>query len=60
MKLPEFKHIAEISFKLGFDTAIQNSQNRDNLFSANHRNAIKQRYGYTSAEWVTIEELLKN
>jgi hypothetical protein len=29
---------------------------KDNLLSANHRNAMKQRYGATEAEWITIED----
>jgi hypothetical protein len=30
-----------------------------NLFSANHRIAMKLKYGATSAEWITIDELEK-
>jgi len=32
-------------------------QLRDNLFSANHRSAMIDRYGYTEAMTITIEEL---
>ena len=31
---------------------------RDNLFSANHRNAMIQKYGYTEAERIKIEDLI--
>lgn len=30
---------------------------RDNLFSANHRTAMIKKYGYTEAEFVSVEEL---
>ncbi|MGI8467743.1 MAG: hypothetical protein ACR2N3_04755 [Pyrinomonadaceae bacterium] len=29
----------------------------DSLFSANHRNAMKAKYGYTNAESIKIDEL---
>lgn len=38
----------------------QNYHFKDNIFSANHRNAMIQKYGYTWAEWLTINDLLKN
>lgn len=31
---------------------------RNNLFSANHRNAMIERYNYTDAMIVTVEELM--
>jgi hypothetical protein len=31
---------------------------RNNLFSANHRNRMIQRYEYTEAQWLTIEDLI--
>ena len=33
---------------------------QDNLFSANHRFHMVEKYGATGADWVTIEDLLKN
>jgi hypothetical protein len=35
-------------------------QNKDNIFSANHRMAMIKKYGYTGAEFITIEELQLN
>jgi len=32
-------------------------QAKDNLFSANHRNAMIQKYGYTEASRIKIEDL---
>ena len=32
-------------------------RNRDNLFSANHRRAMKDKYQFTQAEIITIGEL---
>lgn len=29
----------------------------DNIFSANHRNAMIEKYGYTQAQTVSVEEL---
>jgi hypothetical protein len=34
-------------------------QGYDNLFSANHRNGMIERYGYTQAMTVTIPELIE-
>jgi non-ribosomal peptide synthetase component F len=33
-------------------------QSFDNLFNADHRNAMLEKYGYTEAQTVTIEELM--
>jgi len=33
-------------------------RSHDNLFSANHRNAMLTRNSFTSAQFVTIEDLL--
>lgn len=33
------------------------AQSRDNIFSANHRNAMIQKYGYTEAMRITIGDL---
>ena len=41
---------------LALQTTIM-AQSRDNVFSANHRNAMIQKYGYTEAMRVTIEDL---
>ena len=35
-----------------------NHQAYDNLFSANHRNAMIERYGETMASAITIEDLI--
>ena len=35
------------------------SQAVDNLFNANHRNAMIAQHGATSAQWTTIEQLIE-
>jgi hypothetical protein len=37
---------------------IISGQSYDNLFSANHRNAMLQKYGYTEAMKVKVEDLI--
>lgn len=49
----------EISESMNLATKIY-EQGYDNLFSANHRNRMIEKHGATSAQWITIEELLKN
>jgi hypothetical protein len=35
----------------------QYNQAYDNLFSANHRNAMVEQYGMTEAQFITVEDL---
>lgn len=39
---------------------LKNNMNKDNLFSANHRNVMLEKYDYTDALSVTIEQLIND
>jgi len=40
-----------------FTPANQAPSSMDNLFSANHRNKMIQQYGYSEAQFITVDEL---
>ena len=54
------KDLGQTIFNLIRDLDKLTYLSHDNLFSANHRNAMIKRYGATSAQRITIGELLKS
>ena len=52
------KDIHTMLYSLFVESQQASEQARDNLFSANHRNAMKEKYGFTEAERIKIEDLI--
>jgi hypothetical protein len=58
MSQPNNDYLLDIILDSHINASKVNYQAYDNLFSANHRNAMIDRYGETMASAITIEDLI--